>query len=258
MLRSHFLESFRVIPCQDSPRGRLWTESAGFWATVGLWPPSPARSPLRRPQVLSVVVGPAAVAAGPKEQLLRSRHRFGLVPTLLVARARRALPAPPAPCPARPPALVFAQALLLADPAARQSASPARPCLPPHGHDPDTLPPVPSRAKGRRAQRPRRADGAAQPPLSRQGQGSTSSSSSGCWMWQEFSIYFSDDEELCASSKTSVLETFLTDLHSSGMILIFGPQNDGGTPGTYPRPAPPPRPPRLVGRRGVAVIVAVA
>ena len=42
---------------------------------LGLWPPSPARSPLRRPQVLSVVVGPAAVAVGPKEQLLRSRHR---------------------------------------------------------------------------------------------------------------------------------------------------------------------------------------
>ena len=33
------LESFRVIPCQDSPRGRLWTESTGIWSTWAFGPP---------------------------------------------------------------------------------------------------------------------------------------------------------------------------------------------------------------------------
>ena len=88
-LCSHFLEPFGVISRQDSPRGRLWTESAGIWAIVDLWPPSPACSPLRRPQVLSVVVGPAAVAVGPKEKLFRSRHtgNFGLVDDMSLAAA---------------------------------------------------------------------------------------------------------------------------------------------------------------------------
>ena len=65
-----FLESFRVIPCQDSPRGRLWTESGWILGYLGLWPPSPARSPLRRreeapPRLKATVSATAEDAAGP-------------------------------------------------------------------------------------------------------------------------------------------------------------------------------------------------
>merc|ERR1711966_593648 len=48
-----FSDLFRVIPCQDPPRDRLWTEPGRILGYLGRWPPSPARSPLRRPQVLS-------------------------------------------------------------------------------------------------------------------------------------------------------------------------------------------------------------
>merc|ERR1711966_52360 len=48
-----FLESLRVIPCRDPPKDRLWTESGRILGYLGRWPPSPARSPLRRPQLLS-------------------------------------------------------------------------------------------------------------------------------------------------------------------------------------------------------------
>ena len=40
----------------------------------GLLAPLTCFSPLRCPQVLSVVVGLRAVAVGPKEQLIQSRH----------------------------------------------------------------------------------------------------------------------------------------------------------------------------------------
>ena len=62
LLWSHFLESFRVIPCQDSPRGCLWTESAGVGLPSAVWTPRTYRLPLRHTQVMSVMDGPTAAA----------------------------------------------------------------------------------------------------------------------------------------------------------------------------------------------------
>merc|ERR1711966_504211 len=69
----------RVIPCQDSPRGHLWTESGRILGYLDRWLPSPARSPLRRPQVLSNG-RPPRLSPLDKEQLSRLvSGNFGLV-----------------------------------------------------------------------------------------------------------------------------------------------------------------------------------
>ena len=67
--------SVLLLPCQDSPRGRLWTEPVGFGLPWVIWPPRTCRSPLRHTRAMSVVVGPTYVAVRAyKEQLIRSRH----------------------------------------------------------------------------------------------------------------------------------------------------------------------------------------